>query len=85
MNFTIPATSIRVIFLVVSCIALGALVCLSSLAYCLIFKLEPSPVILTAFVGLTGQLVGSLTGLLVNTRTTPGTDADTPKTDKPII
>ena len=83
MNFTIPATSKQIIVIVVIAIAVGAVTCVGTLAWCLLTGTKPDTVILTAFVALTGQLVGSLTGLLVNTRTTPGTDAEMPKTDKP--
>jgi uncharacterized membrane protein YjjB (DUF3815 family) len=85
MNFTLPTTSKGIIKIVVIAIAIGAIACVGSLSFCLIFNVKPEPVILTAFVALTGQLVGSLTGLLINTRSTPGTDAEMPKviTDKP--
>lgn len=61
------------------------MVCLTTLSACLLLRLSPEASLVTAFVGLTGQLIGSLTGLLVNTRSTPGTDSDMPKTEQPTI
>jgi hypothetical protein len=82
-GIVIPTTSLKIIILVVTSISVGSIICLGTLAFCLIFKVETNDKLLLAFVTLTGQLVGSLTGLLVNTRTSPGTNADMPKSDKP--
>ena len=53
----------------------------------MILGIHPVESLITGFVGLTGQLVGSLTGLLTSTRSQPGTDADMAKAtivaDKP--
>lgn len=91
MNFTVPATSLRIITLVVVAIAINVTACIGTMAYCLISRITPDTPLFTAFVGVTGALSGALTGLLVNTRTTPGTDADLPKatvtttvSDKPV-
>jgi hypothetical protein len=79
MNFTIPATSKRIITIVVATLAIVALITIGTLSYCLIFGVHSDPTLLTAYVGIaTGSLAG-ITGLLANTRTTPGTDADMPK------
>ena len=83
MDFKVPATSIKVITIVVIAIAVGSILCITTLAFCLLWGKWSEGSLLTAFVALTGQLIGSLTGLLVNTRSTPGTDQDMPKTDKP--
>lgn len=85
MNFSIPATSVKIITLVVCAIALGTLVCLFTLAGCMVFHITVEQGLLTAFVGLTGQFVGSLTTMLSNTRSSPGTNGDMPKivADKP--
>jgi hypothetical protein len=45
----------------------------------LILGLKPETGLVTAFVALTSGLVGALTGLLANTRTSPGADSDMPK------
>lgn len=85
MNFTVPATSLRIITIVVFAIAVNVTICIGTMAYCLISKITPDTTLFTAFVGVTGGLAGALTGLLVNTRTSPGTDSELPKTDKPTV
>jgi hypothetical protein len=89
-GFTIPSTSVRVIAIVVTAIALDAFIGITTLSVCLVMGIKPDPTLITAYVGITGGLVGALTGLLANTRTTPGSDADMPKAtlptaDKPTL
>lgn len=79
MNFTIPATSKRIITIVVSTIAICAVVTITTLSTCVILNVKPDATLLTAYVGITTGALGALTGLLANTRSTPGTDADMPK------
>ena len=79
MNFTIPATSKRIIIIVVATLAISTIICLVALSACLVLGYKPDPIVFTAFATITGQIVGSLTTLLSNTRSTPGTDADMPK------
>lgn len=63
-----PSTSPKIIALVVATIALDATFGVCVLAYCLIRGITPDQVLLTSFIGLTTGLVGTLTGLLINTR-----------------
>ncbi len=79
MNFTIPATSKRIITIVVTTLAIGTVVTVTTLSACVILGVKPDPTLITAYVGITTGFLGALTGLLANTRTTPGTDADMPK------
>ncbi len=79
MTFTLPATSKRIITIVVVTLALVAIETITTLSICLVMGAKLDPTLLTAYVGIaTGSLAG-ITGLLANTRTTPGTDADMPK------
>lgn len=79
MTFTLPATSKRIITIVVVTLALVAIETITTLSICLAMGAKLDPALLTAYVGIaTGSLAG-ITGLLANTRTTPGTDADMPK------
>lgn len=87
MNFTVPATSIRIITIVVVTLALAALITITTLSVCLITSAKPDTTLVTAYVGIATGSLAALTALLANTRTTPGTDAEMPKgtitTDKP--
>ena len=58
-----------VITIIVIAVAVNATVAVAALAWCLINKINPEAVLLTAFVGLTGTLFGYLGGML--SRTTP--------------
>jgi len=64
MNQTNP----KIIALVVGTIAVDATVGLLVLSYCLVLGIVPDQVLLTAYIGLTTGLIGTLTGLLINTR-----------------
>lgn len=77
--FTIPATSKTIITIVVSFIAVDATIGLLTLSWMLINKITPDNVLVTAYVGLTSGLVGALTGLLANTRSSPGTNDEMAK------
>ena len=79
MNFTIPATSKRIITIVVATIAVAALITITTLSVCMILGSKPDPTLMTAYVGIATGSLAALTALLANTRTTPGTDADMPK------
>ena len=70
-NQSPPTTSIRIIGIVVTSLAVNLTLGLLTLAICMIFGVKPEGALLTAFVGVTGQLSGALTGLLVNTRSQP--------------
>ncbi len=70
-----PDTNKGVIFVVVSTLAINATVGLSALSYCLVFKVMPDQVLLTAFVSITTGLLGVLGGMLTKTSPTQATSA----------
>ena len=70
---TNPDTNKGVIFVVVSTLAFNATVGLSALSYCLVFKVQPDQVLLTAFVSITTGLLGVLGGMLTKTSPTETT------------
>lgn len=63
-----PATSAHIITIVVISIAALALIGVATLSYLLVAERQPDQVLLTAYVGITTGLVGCLSGLLINTR-----------------
>ena len=63
------STSKSVIVLVICILGTTALICVATLAACMLLRITPDPVMLAAFTGLTGNVTGAITGLLVNTRT----------------
>lgn len=75
-----PQTHPKIIFIVVCSIAGLAFLTAGSLCFCLLSKEKPDQVLLTAVVGLSTGCVGALTGLLINTRTTPPNAASTTET-----
>ena len=79
MNFTIPATSKRIITIVVSTLAICTVITITTLSACVVIGVKPDPTLITAYVGITTGSLGALTGLLANTRSTPGSEADMPK------
>lgn len=90
-----PATNKGVIFVVISTLSFNATVGLSALAYCLIFKVEPEKVLLTAFISIITGLLGMIGGMLTKTAPTETTkqisvenkptvvDAEKPEEPKP--
>lgn len=81
------ATSLRITTIVVLSIAVLAGLAVITLAWCMISEIKPEQALLTAFVGIASGLVGALTGLLINTRTslTPGTPNDLPTINAKIV
>jgi len=79
LNFTIPATSKRIITIVVATLAICTVITIGTLSVCVVLGAKPDPTLITAYVGIATGSLGALTGLLANTRTTPGTDTDMPK------
>lgn len=73
------STSIRIITIVVCAIATNATLGLMTLAYCMVTGRQPDPVLVTAFVSLTSGFAGALTGMLINTRSTPHEPTDPPE------
>lgn len=69
-------TNQTVIQTVVTTIAVNATIATAALGWCLINKIQPEAVLLTAFVGLAGTLFGYLGGML--SRTTPTSSSPTP-------
>jgi hypothetical protein len=68
-----PDTNKGVIFVVVCTLAVNATVGLTALSYCLVFKVMPDQVLLTAFVSITTGLLGVLGGMLTKTSPTETT------------
>ncbi len=68
-----PSTNKGVIFVVVTTLAFNATVGLTALSYCLVFKVQPDQVLLTAFVSITTGLLGVLGGMLTKTSPTETT------------
>jgi hypothetical protein len=73
-----PSTNKGVIFVVVSTLAFNATVGMSSLAYCLILKIEPNVTLLSIFVNIVTFLFGAVAGMLVKTSPTETTKAPAP-------
>ena len=59
--------------IVVITLALNATVGLSTLAYCLVFKIEPNQVLLTAYLSIVTGLLGLIGGMLTKTSPTEAT------------
>jgi hypothetical protein len=70
-----PDTNKGVIFVVVCTLAVNATVGLTALSYCLVFKVMPDQVLLTAFVSITTGLLGVMGGMLTKTSPTQSTSA----------
>jgi len=68
-----PDTNKGVIFVVVAVLAFNASLGLSSLAYCMVFKIEPNQVLLTAIMNITSGLLGVIGGMLTKTSPTAAT------------
>ncbi len=66
MNFTIPATSKRIITIVVATLAVCSVITITTLSVCVILGVKPDPTLLTAYVGITTGSLGALTGLLLD-------------------
>jgi len=81
---TNPDTNKGVIFVVVSTLAFNATVGLSALSYCLVFKVQPDQVLLTAFVSITTGLLGVLGGMLTKTSPTE-TTKQVSVTNQPVV
>ena len=56
-----------VIFVVVTTLAFNATIGLIALAYCLVFKVAPDQVLLTAFISIITGLLGVIGGMLTKT------------------
>jgi hypothetical protein len=68
-----PDTNKGVIFVVVTTLAFNATLGLTALAYCLIFKVAPDQVLLTAFISIITGLLGVIGGMLTKTSPTQAT------------
>ena len=68
-----PQTNMRVIMIVVITLALNATVGLCTLAYCLVTKVEPNQVLLTAYLSIITGLLGVIGGMLSKTSPTETT------------
>ena len=70
-----PQTNMRVIMIVVITLALNATVGLSALGYCLVMKVEPNQVLLTAYISIITGVLGIIGGMLTKTSPTETTKA----------
>ncbi len=70
-----PDTNKGVIFVVVTTLAFNATLGLTALAYCLVFKVAPDQVLLTAFISIITGLLGVIGGMLTKTSPTQATAA----------
>ena len=68
-----PQTNMRVIMIVVITLALNATVGLSALGYCLVMKVEPNQVLLTAYISIITGVLGIIGGMLTKTSPTETT------------
>jgi hypothetical protein len=68
-----PDTNKGIIFVVITALAFNATLGLSSLAYCLVFKVDPNQVLLTAIMNITSGLLGVIGGMLTKTAPTETT------------
>ena len=71
-------TNKSVIFLIVATLALNATIGLSALAYCLLMRIEPNQVLLTAFISIITGLLGIIGGMLTKTSPTETIKAPPP-------
>jgi len=75
-----PSTNKGVIFVIVCTLAVNATIGMATLAYCLVFKVEPNAALLTAFVAIVNFVLGAISGMLVKTSPTEATKAPPPDT-----
>ncbi len=73
-----PDTNKGVIFVVITTLALNATIGLMALAYCLVFKVGPDQVLLTAFISIITGLLGVIGGMLTKTSPTQTTTQGIP-------
>jgi hypothetical protein len=78
-----PSTNKGVIFVVVVTLALNATIGLSALGYCLVFKIQPDQVLLTAYISIITGLLGVIGGML--TKTSPTETTKTPTTTSNVV
>jgi hypothetical protein len=81
MNGTV--TNKNVIFIIIVTLALNATIGLSTLAYCLVMKIEPNQVLLTAFISIITGLLGIIGGMLTKTSPTETTKQPLPNPPTP--
>ncbi len=70
---TKPDTNKGVVFVVVTTLAVNATIGFSTLAYCLIGKIQPDAVLLTAFISMVTGVTGVIGGMLSKTAPTETT------------
>lgn len=75
-----PATSPKIIVIVVVSISLLAIVSVLTLSWTIISGASPDPVLLTAYVGITTGIVGTLSGMLISTKSNPTNAEPVPTT-----
>lgn len=75
-----PESNKNIISLVVFTLALNATIGFSTLAYCIVTKTQPDPVLLTGFVAIVNYILGVLSGMLIKSSPTASTPPDAPIT-----
>ena len=71
-----PQSNKNIIAIVVTTLAINATIGLCVLGYCLVFKVQPDQVLLTAFVAMVNYLLGVISGVLTKTSPTEATKSD---------
>ncbi len=71
----------RIIMIVVITLALNATIGISTLAYCLVNKIDPNQVLLTSFIASITGILGIIGGMLV--KTSPTATTTTPPSPSP--
>ncbi len=82
-NQTEPATNANVILIIVLTLGINGTIGMATLAYCMIYKVEPNTTLLTAFVGMVNFILGGLAGMLVKTSPTEATKQPLPQPPHP--
>lgn len=76
-------TNKAVITVIVLTLAINATLGMVTLAYCLVYKVEPNTALLTAFVGMVNYILGAVSGMLVKTSPTETTKQPPPASPPP--
>lgn len=78
-----PQTNKNVIFVIVLTLAVNGTMGMGTLAYCLVYKVEPNTALLTAFVAMVNFILGAISGMLVKTSPTETTKQPLPNPPSP--
>jgi len=73
-----PDTNKSIITIIVLGLLINATIGFGSLAYCLVFRIEPNQILLTAFISIETGLLGLVGGMLSKTSPTQVTTGQVP-------